>query len=141
MTDLGRIEPLLLTVDDSSVQRRSLVELFRPYRCRVIEARDGREGLTAIRENRPDLVLLDYNMPVLDGLGLLRELRADPAVARTPVIMITTDNTPPTLAAAARLGVRDHVVKPHDGPTLLIKAARLVPLVPREGESPMTGEP
>ena len=141
MTESARPEPVLLTVDDSSVQRHSLVELFRPYRCRVFEARDGLEGLAAIRAHRPDLVLLDYNMPVLDGLGMLRELRADPAVARTPVIMITTDNTPPTLAAAARLGVRDHVVKPHHGPTLLAKAARLVNLVPREGEPPPAGEP
>ncbi len=128
--------PLILTVDDSSVLRLSLVELFRPYDCRVLQARDGVEGLAAIREHRPDLVLLDYNMPVLDGLGLLRELRNDPSVARTRVIMLTANNAPQTLAAVARLGVRDYVVKPHDGPALLAKAARLVTLVPRGAPQP-----
>jgi len=134
-------EPLLLTVDDSSVLRLSLMELFRPYRCRILQAGDGREGLAVIREHHPDLVLLDYNMPVLDGLGLLRELRADPAIARTPVIMLTANNAPQTLAAAARLGVRDHVVKPYHGPALLAKAARLVKLVPRDGGLQTAGDP
>lgn len=141
MTESARPEPVLLTVDDSSVQRHSLVELFRPYRCRVFEARDGLEGLAAIRAHRPDLVLLDYNMPVLDGLGLLRELRADPLIARTPVIMLTANNAPQTLAAVARLGVRDYVLKPHDGAALLAKAARLVKLLPRQSGLPTTGDP
>jgi CheY-like chemotaxis protein len=63
---------------------------------------------------------------------MLRELRADPALAGTKVIMLTANNSPQTLAAVARLGVRDYVLKPHDGPSLLAKAARLVNLVPRE---------
>jgi DNA-binding response OmpR family regulator len=50
----------------------------------------------------------------------------------TKVIMLTANNSPQTLAAVARLGVRDYVLKPHDGPSLLAKAARLVNLVPRE---------
>ena len=124
--------PVILTVDDSRMLRLSIVELFRPFACTVLQAADGLEGLAAVREHRPDLVLLDYNMPVLDGLGMLRELRADPAIAATKVIMLTANNAPQTLAAVARLGVRDYVTKPHDGPTLLAKAARWVPLVPRE---------
>ena len=89
------------------------------------------EGLAVVREHRPDLVLLDYNMPVLDGLGMLRELRADPEIARTNVIMLTANTAPQALAAVARLGVRDYVVKPHDGPVLLAKVARLITLIPR----------
>ncbi len=123
--------PVILTVDDSRVLRLSLVELFRPYACTVLQAADGLEGLGLVRTHHPDLVLLDYNMPVLDGLGMLRELRADPAIAGTKVIMLTANNAPQTLAAVARLGVRDYVQKPHDGPALLAKAARLVKLVPR----------
>lgn len=124
--------PVILTVDDSRVLRLALVELFRPFACSVLQAADGREGLAMVRLHRPDLVLLDYNMPVLDGLGMLRELRADPAMGSTKVIMLTANNAPQTMAAVARLGVRDYVTKPHDGPALLAKAARLVTLVPRE---------
>lgn len=141
MSRIPSSEPLLLTVDDSSLLRRALAELFRPYRCRLLEARDGQEGLEVIRAYHPDLVLLDYNMPVLDGLGLLRELRADPLIARTPVIMLTANNAPQTLAAVARLGVRDYVLKPHDGAALLAKAARLVKLLPRQSGLPTTGDP
>lgn len=124
--------PTILTVDDSRVLRLSLVELFRPFDCRVLQAADGAEGLRAIREHRPDLVILDYNMPVLDGVGMLQALRADPRIAATRVIMLTANAAPQTLAAVARLGVRDYVMKPHDGPALLAKAARLVTLSPRD---------
>ena len=124
--------PTILSVDDSKVLRLALTELFRPYDCRMLQAADGLEGLAAVREHRPDLVLLDYNMPVLDGLGMLRELRADPEIARTNVIMLTANTAPQALAAVARLGVRDYVVKPHDGPVLLAKVARLITLIPRD---------
>jgi two-component system cell cycle response regulator len=124
--------PIILTVDDSSLLRKSLVELFRPYDCQLLQAPDGLVGLAVVREHHPDLVLLDYNMPVLDGLGMLRELRADPAIARTNVIMLTANAAPQTIAMIARLGVREYVLKPHDGPSLLAKAARIVKLVPRD---------
>lgn len=124
--------PTILTVDDSRVLRLSLVELFRPFDCRVLQAADGAEGLRAVREHRPDLVILDYNMPVLDGVGMLQALRADPRIAATRVIMLTANAAPQTLAEVARLGVRDYVMKPHDGPALLAKAARLVTLSPRD---------
>lgn len=124
--------PTILTVDDSRVLRLSLLELFRPFDCTVLQAADGAEGLAAVREHRPDLVILDYNMPVMDGIGMLRELRADPELARTNVIMLTANAAPQTLAQVARLGVRDYITKPHDGPALLAKAARLIALSPRE---------
>ena len=123
--------PVLLTVDDSSLQRRALTELFAAYDCEVLQAENGAVGLAMIREHRPDLVLLDCDMPVLDGIGLLQELRADPAIRGTSVIMLTANSAPATLAAVARLGVRDFVPKPHDGPALAAKVARWIRLMPR----------
>ncbi|MCX7055964.1 MAG: response regulator [Pseudomonadota bacterium] len=120
--------PVILSVDDSSVLRRALVQLFAPYDCVVQQAADGEAGLVAVREHRPALILLDYNMPVLDGVGMLQRLRLEPDVARTPVIMLTANAAPEMLARVARLGVRDYVVKPFDGPSLLAKVSRLVPL-------------
>ena len=133
--------PLLLTVDDSSLQRRALADLFAGYDCRVLQAENGAEGLAMIRQHHPDLVLLDCDMPVLDGIGLLRALRADPAIRGTSVIMVTANNAAATLAAVARLGVRDFVPKPHDGPALVAKVARWIRLVPRAGDGQAAGVP
>lgn len=127
--------PTILTVDDSSVSRRSIIELFQAFECRMLQAEDGLRGLAAIREHRPDLVILDRDMPVMGGIEMLRELRADPAVAHTHVIMLTANVAPETLAQAARLGVRDFQRKPPDAALLIARAARLVTLLPRVGAS------
>ena len=86
--------PTILTVDDSSVLRMALVELFKPYECTLLQAADGEAGLVVAREHRPDLILLDYNMPVLDGIGMLKRLREEPEIRRTPVIMLTANSAP-----------------------------------------------
>jgi two-component system cell cycle response regulator len=121
-------KPTILTVDDSRIQRLAIIEAFRPYDCVIVQATNGEEGLLAVHEQRPDLILLDYNMPVLDGLGMLIRLRADPELKRTPVIMLTANAAPATIAAVARLGVRDYITKPFDNDALIAKIARLITL-------------
>jgi CheY-like chemotaxis protein len=120
--------PRILIVDDSSLQRRAIVSLLAAYDCELLEAADGALALDVVRAVHPNLVLLDYNMPVMDGLGFLQALRADPAISATHVIMLTANSAPATLSAAARLRVRDYLLKPCDGPTLLSKVSRLLPL-------------
>jgi two-component system chemotaxis response regulator CheY len=131
----------LLVIDDSSLQRRAIATLLQPYDCQIEEAADGAAGLQAVRTSLPDLVLLDYNMPVLDGIGFLRELRADPSIAHLAVVMLTANEAPSTLAAAARLRVRDYLLKPCDGATLIAKLSRLVPLKLRDERSTGTSAP
>lgn len=128
--------PTILTIDDSSVSRRAIIEVFQAFECRMLQAEDGLRGLAAIREHRPDLVILDRDMPVMGGIEMLRELRADPAIARTRVIMLTANVAPETLAQAARLGVRDFQQKPPEAARLIARAARLVTLLPRTGATP-----
>jgi two-component system cell cycle response regulator len=121
----------ILSVDDSSLMRLAIARVFAPYDCLVLQAEDGEKGFAATVEHRPDLIILDYNMPVLDGVGMLRKLRGDPQVARTRVIMLTANSAPEIVATVARLGVRDYLIKPFDDETLLGKAAKLIALVPK----------
>jgi two-component system cell cycle response regulator len=123
--------PKILSIDDSQTIRLVLARLFRPFACEWREAANGEEGLAIASQEKPDLILLDYNMPVMDGITMLRKLREDPALKRTPVIMLTAESGPESLGTVARLGVRDYVIKPFREAELLAKVGRIIPLVPR----------
>jgi two-component system cell cycle response regulator len=123
--------PTILSVDDSSLVRRAVARTFARFACTIIEAENGELGLQQVREHRPDLIVLDYNMPVMDGVEMLKQLRADDALKGTKVIMLTANSNPETVTAVARLGVREYITKPFQEEQLLSKAARLVALVPR----------
>ena len=123
--------PKILSVDDSKTIRVLLGRVFRPFECEMLEAANGEEGLAVAARERPDLIILDYNMPVMDGIAMLQNLRANPELKRTPVIMLTAASSPEKIAIVARLGVRDYIIKPFQDDKLLAKAARLIPLMPR----------
>jgi len=121
----------ILSVDDSSLIRMAIARLFARYECEVVSAADGEKGLAAVDEHKPNVVILDYNMPVLDGIGMLRRLRDNPETKRLPVIMLTANSAPETIATVARLGVRDYITKPFDDELLVSKVAKVVSLVPK----------
>jgi two-component system, cell cycle response regulator len=123
--------PKILTVDDSKTIRLMLAKLFRPFACELVEAANGEEALAVATREKPDLIILDYNMPVMDGIAMLRKLREDAGLRRTPVIMLTAEAGPENIAVVARLGVRDYLTKPFREEELLAKAGRIIPLVPR----------
>ena len=123
--------PRILSIDDSKTIRLMLARMFRPFACELWEAANGEEGLTVALREKPDLILLDYNMPVMDGITMLRKMREDAALKRTPVIMLTADSGLRSLAAVARLGVRDYVTKPFREEELLAKVGRIIPLISR----------
>lgn len=79
----------ILIVDDLSANRAFLVTLLRYHGHRLLEASDGAEGLTVVRAERPDLVITDVLMPVMDGYELVRQLRLDPATRGIPVVFYT----------------------------------------------------
>ena len=68
-----------------------LARLFRPFACELFEGANGKEGLAVAVRERPDLIILDYNMPVMDGVSMLRQLRENADLRRTPVIMLTDE--------------------------------------------------
>ena len=79
----------ILIVDDLSANRKLLVALLRCEGHRLVEAADGREALTAVRTERPDLVITDVLMPVMDGYEFVRQLRLEPATSGIPVVFCT----------------------------------------------------
>jgi DNA-binding response OmpR family regulator len=88
--------------------------------------RDGWEAIDGIHSTRPDAIILDVNMPRLDGFGVLRHLRKKPLVAKIPVMMLTARNAPGDVKEALALGARDYLAKPFSDTLLLARLARLL---------------
>jgi class 3 adenylate cyclase/CheY-like chemotaxis protein len=103
---------LILVIDDSKENREFIVEyILRPNDFRYAEARDGIEGLAIARSERPDLILLDLQMPRLDGMGVLEALRQEDL--NIPVILMTFHGSEEIAVDVFRMGVRDYVKKPY----------------------------
>jgi len=126
--------PKILSVDDSKAIRMVIKRVFRPFQCELHEAGNGEEGLMVASREKPALIILDYNMPVMDGVEMLRHLRADPELKRTPVIMLTADGSIEIINTVARLGVRDYITKPFEDAQLLDKVSRVLSLERLPGE-------
>jgi two-component system cell cycle response regulator len=119
----------ILSVDDSRTIRMIVAKTFRPYECQICEAGNGEEGLAAAAREKPDLIILDVTMPVMDGVTMLGKLKADPELKAIPVIMLTAESGRDNVLLIAKLGVRDYLVKPFKDEQLIEKAGRIVALV------------
>ena len=80
----------ILYVEDNEVNRRLVQDLLIPTTYRLIEATDGEAGVAMARKERPDLILMDVQLPKISGIEATRTLRGDPATATTPIIAITS---------------------------------------------------
>jgi putative two-component system response regulator len=105
-------EPLVLVVEDDQTQRQLLTRVLEMEGYRAIGLPDGEAGLRAIVELAPQLVLLDLNLPRLDGYELCRQLRADPLTVTLPVIVITGHTSTSDMVAALDAGADDFLAKP-----------------------------
>lgn len=101
----------VLVVDDDPVLRDLVADLLREQGYRVATAADGAEAVRVARLSRPDLVLMDYEMPALDGLAATREIRSLPG-RPVPVVMISSRDDAATRAAARAAGIERYLVKP-----------------------------
>jgi len=86
------------------------------------------EGLTAAAREKPDLIILDITMPVMDGVAMLTSLKEDSELKDVPVIMLTAESARENVAKVAELGVRDYLVKPFKDEQLVEKVSRILPL-------------
>jgi putative two-component system response regulator len=117
---LGRV-PLVLVIEDDRTQRQMLTRLLEAASYEVVGLADGETGLRAVVEHQPDMVLLDLNLPRLDGFEVCKQLRADPATATLPVIIITGHTSTEDMVAALDAGADDFVTKPFQQVELLAR--------------------
>ena len=122
----------ILIVDDSLPMRSVIKKTLGAAGyggSEILEAQNGQEALEMMRHNWVDVVLTDYNMPVMNGLELLKALRELPATKRTPVLMLTTETKDELKAQGKALGLTGWIVKPFN-PTQLKSAITRVLRLP-----------
>lgn len=110
-----------LVVDDSSVVRKVARRILEKNGFTVREAEDGQKALDACRAEMPRAVLLDRNMPVLDGIGFLKALRAEFGPDEPIVVMCTTEAAAERIMEGIEAGAQEYVMKPFDEAILLDK--------------------
>ena len=118
----------LLSVDDSKTIRMIVTRALKNYDCIVCQAANGEEGLALAVSERPDVIVLDITMPIMDGVTMLGRLREDANLKDIPVVMLTAESSQENIQLIASLGVRDYIVKPFKDEQLTEKISRIIPL-------------
>ena len=103
-----------LVVDDSSVIRKVARRILEGLDFQIIEAEDGEKALEACKRSLPDAILLDWNMPVMDGYEFLGNLRRMPGGDAPKVVFCTTENDVAHIARALHAGANEYIMKPFD---------------------------
>ena len=116
----------VLVADDNPVSRELIREILEYDQYEVIEAGDGGEALEKVREHRPDLALLDIQMPVMDGTAVIREIRADPTLAHLPVAALTAYAMQGDRERALAAGFNSYITKPIEIPDFRAQVAKLL---------------
>ena len=102
----------ILIIEDEPEMRRNLATILRLEKFVPVVAENGRAGVKAALGEKPDLILCDVMMPELDGYGVLRELRAEPATRAIPFIFLTAKGEKPDIRSGMNLGADDYLTKP-----------------------------
>jgi putative two-component system response regulator len=124
VTASGR--PVVLVVDDVAANRDLIDGLLEGRGYDVRQARDGAEALAIVRASQPDIVLLDIDMPVMDGISVCRAIKDDPATRLVPVVLITAASDRDTRIRGLEAGADDFLTKPFDGTELLVRTRVLL---------------
>ncbi len=114
-----------LIVDDSPVIRKVARRIFEGMTFETAEAEDGQKAMSACVAAMPDMILLDWNMPVMDGFAFLRELRRMPGAAGVRVVFCTTENDVSHIARAMHAGADSYILKPFDRDIMQAKMAEI----------------
>lgn len=115
----------VLAVDDSKTMRDMVSFTLRGAGYDVVEANDGEDALSKLGGDSVNLVITDINMPRLDGIGLIKKLRADPSYKSTPILVLTTESEGSKKDEGRQAGATGWIVKPFD-PDQLLKVVQKV---------------
>ncbi|MEX0824299.1 MAG: response regulator, partial [Woeseia sp.] len=118
--------PLAMVVDDSITVRRVMERFLTRNGLRVVTAKDGMDAISILRDTRPDIILLDIEMPRMDGYEFATHVRNDERVSDVPIIMITSRTGDKHRARAIEIGVNDYLGKPYQDAQLLDSIRRLL---------------
>jgi two-component system chemotaxis response regulator CheY len=119
-------EMKILVVDDMSTMRRIVKNILKELGfANIDEAENGSEALTKLKEHPFDLVISDWNMPVMAGIELLRNIRADDGLKHIPVLMVTAEAQKENLMEAIQAGVSNYIVKPFTAETIKQKLEKI----------------
>ncbi len=124
----------ILTVDDSPTMRRIIVNtLKRAGFSDVSEAENGKDALAKMQENKFNFVITDWNMPVMDGLTFVNNIRASKEYASLPILMVTSRSVKDDILKAMKAGVNSYIVKPFTADTLKEKIMQVLQPNEKEG--------
>jgi two-component system, chemotaxis family, chemotaxis protein CheY len=124
------MRPTILAVEDSKGLRLLIEKALGAFDCDVHEASNGYNAFFAIERARPDLILLDVSMPVMDGVETLARLKAAPELAAIPVIMLASPANHAVMGRLAELGASGTLMKPFTAAALVEKVRHVLPLTP-----------
>ena len=119
----------ILYVEDNEMNRKIVRQLLKPTAYRLIEAHDGEAGVALALEKRPDLILMDIQLPKISGIEATRKLRAEQATAATPIIAITSFALSGDDQKAKEAGATAYLAKPYSPRELLALIRKILPEV------------
>jgi two-component system, cell cycle response regulator DivK len=117
----------ILVVEDQADNRKIIRDMLRGTDYEIIEAENGEEALAAIGKQRPDIILMDVQLPIIDGYTATRRIKADPALRSIPIIAVTAYALSGEDNKARAAGCDDYVPKPYSRRQLLAKIRQYMP--------------
>jgi two-component system cell cycle response regulator DivK len=117
----------ILVIEDHEDNRQILRDLLSSAGFEMIKAENGEEGVAAAASHRPDLILMDIQLPIMDGYEATRRIKADPNLSATPIIVITSYALSGDEAKASAAGCDAYVTKPYSPRQLLAKIRTFLP--------------
>lgn len=121
----------ILSIDDSKMVHMVVARALKPFDVDVLTAVNGAEGLAKAAAEKPDLIILDATMPVMDGIECLTQLKANPATQPIPVVMLSADGGQENIERAKQLGALQFLTKPFTGDGLTDCVKHYMELTPR----------
>ncbi|HET57477.1 MAG TPA: response regulator [Deltaproteobacteria bacterium] len=116
----------VLVVDDFSTMRKVIRNLLKQLGYEnIVEAEDGVAALEVLRSQKIDFVISDWNMPNMSGLELLKQVRADGSLSKTPFLMVTAETLKDNVVEAVKAGVDNYIVKPFTADVLSEKIGQI----------------